>query len=636
MTNDTFHSAPAASNAAGAGSGFSPSPLPSQGPPPPFQTMAPAAQNPAPNTAVDLDNALLAMNNAVDAMANATTAFFQAADLVNASVAALRAPPVASTNGTIASTGPWVAGLYDVIPAEPLRAIPDNGDKWYAITRGKYVGLTRNSAVSLNAVTGISTGLAEKHNSQADALDYFNAALATDAVAVLVLVLGVRGGRVSVMWYMYLFVVYSPMHGASGAYPLFSVRIVSVNAWLRLGRLFLVSSHSLPYLPNLAQIPHCNHRTINRYQASRVARGRLGSGSNDNNHLSPGTLPPLVLSNMDEAEDDADLARLATLLANVSLSGDASRDRHRARTPPPRYTRTAPSTSRVPPPASPILSSVPSTPSRPARNTAGPASRTHVPPLASPISTRTPLMPRRPARNVTVPASPTSRVPPPASPISNSVPSTPRRDRLYVVHTPERISVTSHWSEAASQTQGIAGCRPVLLTKKNKKKSRTPKGGYAVFRGRQPGAYPDWNTAEQHVRGASGAVCQGYPTFDGAQAAYDYAFSRSWTRVCTSRPASPGLTTSAAIPALPTSADLEQRNPLHGYAEGDNDKQKWYVVYAGIDPGVYQSYIECALNTVGLSNAAFDSADDKDTAVAMYTFAVEHGDIRVLRHRYLP
>ncbi|KAJ7601820.1 hypothetical protein DFH06DRAFT_1352006 [Mycena polygramma] len=186
MTNDTFHSAPAASNAAGAGSGFSPSPLPSQGPPPPFQTMAPAAKTlPRTPPSTVVDNALLAMNNAVDAMANATTAFFQAADLVNASVAALRAPPVASTNGTIASTGPWVAGLYDVIPAEPLRAIPDNGDKWYAITRGKYVGLTRNSAVSLNAVTGISTGLAEKHNSQADALDYFNAALATDAVAVI-------------------------------------------------------------------------------------------------------------------------------------------------------------------------------------------------------------------------------------------------------------------------------------------------------------------------------------------------------------------------------------------------------------------------------------------------------------------
>ncbi|KAJ7601821.1 hypothetical protein DFH06DRAFT_1352007 [Mycena polygramma] len=322
---------------------------------------------------------------------------------------------------------------------------------------------------------------------------------------------------------------------------------------------------------------------------------------------------------MDEAEDDADLARLATLLANVSLSGDASRDRHRARTPPPRYTRTAPSTSRVPPPASPILSSVPSTPSRPARNTAGPASRTHVPPLASPISTPHAFD---------------------AAPPREERHCAPPRLLLVSPHRPLRsrtaISVTSHWSEAASQTQGIAGCRPVLLTKKNKKKSRTPKGGYAVFRGRQPGAYPDWNTAEQHVRGASGAVCQGYPTFDGAQAAYDYAFSRSWTRVCTSRPASPGLTTSAAIPALPTSADLEQRNPLHGYAEGDDDKQKWYVVYAGIDPGVYQSYIECALNTVGLSNAAFDSADDKDTAVAMYTFAVEHGDIRVLRHRYLP
>ncbi|KAJ7887723.1 hypothetical protein B0H13DRAFT_1888765 [Mycena leptocephala] len=83
------------------------------------------------------------------------------------------------------TTGPWIAGaLYSVVPQAPLAAVPDNGDKWFSITRGKYVGLTKNAAISLKAVTGVSTGLSEKHNSQADALDNFNSALATDAVAV--------------------------------------------------------------------------------------------------------------------------------------------------------------------------------------------------------------------------------------------------------------------------------------------------------------------------------------------------------------------------------------------------------------------------------------------------------------------
>ncbi|KAJ7673159.1 hypothetical protein DFH06DRAFT_1319360 [Mycena polygramma] len=83
--------------------------------------------------------------------------------------------------------GPWIAGyLYSVVPLGLLAAIPDLGEKWFVITRGKYVGLTKNSAISLAAVTGVSTGLSEKFSHQADALDHFNAALATDAVAVLV------------------------------------------------------------------------------------------------------------------------------------------------------------------------------------------------------------------------------------------------------------------------------------------------------------------------------------------------------------------------------------------------------------------------------------------------------------------
>jgi hypothetical protein len=81
---------------------------------------------------------------------------------------------------------PWVAGLlYGVIPGASLTSIPDNGGKWFAITRGKYIGLTQNSAISLNAVTGISTGLSEKFGSQADALNHFNGAHHTGSLAVI-------------------------------------------------------------------------------------------------------------------------------------------------------------------------------------------------------------------------------------------------------------------------------------------------------------------------------------------------------------------------------------------------------------------------------------------------------------------
>ncbi|KAJ7139005.1 hypothetical protein C8R44DRAFT_867179 [Mycena epipterygia] len=84
------------------------------------------------------------------------------------------------------TTGPWIAGtLYGVIPLEPLAAVLDNGEKWYAIMRGKYVGLTKNSAISLNAVTGTSSRLSDKCSSQTDALNHLNGVLATGAVLVI-------------------------------------------------------------------------------------------------------------------------------------------------------------------------------------------------------------------------------------------------------------------------------------------------------------------------------------------------------------------------------------------------------------------------------------------------------------------
>ncbi|KAJ7913294.1 hypothetical protein B0H13DRAFT_1873977 [Mycena leptocephala] len=82
--------------------------------------------------------------------------------------------------------GPWTAGLlYSVIPAAPLNTVPDNGGKWFAITRGKYIGLTQNSVISLNTVTRVSTGLSEKFGSQADTLNHFNGVHLTSSLAVV-------------------------------------------------------------------------------------------------------------------------------------------------------------------------------------------------------------------------------------------------------------------------------------------------------------------------------------------------------------------------------------------------------------------------------------------------------------------
>jgi hypothetical protein len=100
--------------------------------------------------------------------------------------AAASAPTNAPAQQFIRTRAPWTAGLlYSVIPAAPLNAVPDNRGKWFAITRRKYIGLTQNSVISLNAVTGVSTGLSEKFGSQAEALSHFNGAHLTGSLAVV-------------------------------------------------------------------------------------------------------------------------------------------------------------------------------------------------------------------------------------------------------------------------------------------------------------------------------------------------------------------------------------------------------------------------------------------------------------------
>ncbi|KAJ7633592.1 hypothetical protein DFH06DRAFT_1337078 [Mycena polygramma] len=84
------------------------------------------------------------------------------------------------------TTGPWIAGnLFVVVPPVHLTAVPDNNNRWFAITSGKYIGLTKNHALSLNAVVGVSNALSTGFSSQAEALDHFNDALDGDTVFLI-------------------------------------------------------------------------------------------------------------------------------------------------------------------------------------------------------------------------------------------------------------------------------------------------------------------------------------------------------------------------------------------------------------------------------------------------------------------
>ncbi|KAJ7607447.1 hypothetical protein DFH06DRAFT_1347483 [Mycena polygramma] len=82
-------------------------------------------------------------------------------------------------------TGPWVAGaVYGVVPAGPLAVVPEANQvhtgKWYAITRGRYVGVTHSTAICDAAVTRVSHGLRAVYDTQYEAVQAFNDALEAD------------------------------------------------------------------------------------------------------------------------------------------------------------------------------------------------------------------------------------------------------------------------------------------------------------------------------------------------------------------------------------------------------------------------------------------------------------------------
>ncbi|KAJ7119375.1 hypothetical protein C8R46DRAFT_1238644 [Mycena filopes] len=172
--------------------------------------------------------------------------------------------------------------------------------------------------------------------------------------------------------------------------------------------------------------------------------------------------------------------------------------------------------------------------------------------------------------------------PDPAPPPALPPPPTPPAPARYLYRTPARSAVTSSWAEAADETQGVSGASPCRLNAKRKSHAR--KGGYAVFSGLRIGTFAQWNDElTSLIIGVPSSLYQGYATFAQAQAAFDYAHTRGWTRVIA---IDGSLSTTIARPPSPD-AFQPSTNPLHAPRTS-----LWYVVYAGINPGVLWSRLK--------------------------------------------
>ncbi|KAJ6459357.1 hypothetical protein C8R47DRAFT_1226632 [Mycena vitilis] len=215
-------------------------------------------------------------------------------------------------------------------------------------------------------------------------------------------------------------------------------------------------------------------------------------------------------------------------------------------------------------------------------------------------------------RRTTTPPRPTA----PAPTTSTPPPPTPTRGKYYF-ESPTKRGYTDSWATAGAATQGVAGAHVQSLQKSKSKKRKPKSAAYAVFCGRNPGVFPSWPLAAKSTQGASGSIYRGYPTVPEADAAFEYAKARSWTRVCSSRPSSPSHAPIASVP-LPCE-ESARPNPLHGSETID---QTWYVVYHGISPGVYHSILEALLNTVGVPNQRYEAVTGKAEAFRKYRAAL--------------
>ncbi|KAJ7732896.1 hypothetical protein B0H16DRAFT_1732626 [Mycena metata] len=154
-------------------------------------------------------------------------------------------------------------------------------------------------------------------------------------------------------------------------------------------------------------------------------------------------------------------------------------------------------------------------------------------------------------------------------------------------------------------------------------KSRKKKRGYAVFSGWRIGA--SLNEVIGLVSGVPNSLYQGYETLLQAQAAFEYAQVRGWTRVI-----SPDGSPSASIARPPSPVGFSDPvNALHA-----TRSSLWYVVYAGITPGVYASSLECSLNTLGLRSPAFESCESKEVVIRLFQEALAAGNIRKIYPSY--
>ncbi|KAJ7430148.1 hypothetical protein B0H11DRAFT_2247750 [Mycena galericulata] len=96
------------------------------------------------------------------------------------------APPTPAPTVPVNALTTWTAGyLYNQVPTAHLASVFDNGEGWYAVIKGRTVGITQDHPLALNAVVGVSNNAMKSYKTLSAALFKFNHALDIGLVEVL-------------------------------------------------------------------------------------------------------------------------------------------------------------------------------------------------------------------------------------------------------------------------------------------------------------------------------------------------------------------------------------------------------------------------------------------------------------------
>ncbi|KAI4517220.1 hypothetical protein K525DRAFT_290029 [Schizophyllum commune Loenen D] len=139
---------------------------------------------------------------------------------------------------------------------------------------------------------------------------------------------------------------------------------------------------------------------------------------------------------------------------------------------------------------------------------------------------------------------------------------------------------------------------------------------YVVFVGLETGVYPLWSDCEKQIKGVPHNSHKQYPCFAAAEKAYIAAKSR-------------GLVCTAEERAADVRRRIVERQRLRPqdlplclhFLEDATSKamapnpSRWYVVIAGLQPGVYLTFHECSYLTSGYGGAVHQSFYTRDAAV---------------------